>query len=184
MRFLPVLLLILLSSFQQAPIESLSFRSYNSKPFSGKSLSSSKAVVFVFLMPDCPFCQKYSKTLNELSKQYSSKGVLFEGVITGDLYTDKEVQDFIKDYRICFPLIHDKDKKLLRYFRISVSPSVVVTDAKGKVQYKGLIDNWPIVPGKTRQTISENYLRDVLNQIDNGKPVTVKNTEAVGCIIE
>ena len=184
MRVLLILILFSLSAYSQAPLQSLTFPSYNSKDFSGNELSDKKAIVFIFLMPDCPFCQKYTKALNDLNKKYSSKNIVFEGVITGDLYTEKEVKDYIKDYRLSFPILYDKYKKLSTYYKMGISPSVVVSDNKGKVIYKGLIDNWPVSPGKTRQIITENYLIDVLNAITTNKPVNLKNTEAVGCIIE
>ncbi len=184
MRSWLFLLIIFLCSFQQAPLESLSFPSYNSKAFSLKDLGTKKAIAFVFLMPDCPFCQRYTKTLNQLHKDYSAKGIQLEGVITGDLYTDSEVRDFIKEYKISFPVLHDQNKKLARYFRVDVSPSVAVSDMKGKLLYKGLIDNWPVTPGKTRQFITSNYLKDVFDQVVTDRPVTIKNTEAVGCILE
>lgn len=184
MRFLPLLLVLFLLSFQQAPLGSLRLPSYNARPFSINELNNCKAVVFVFLMPDCPFCQKYTKTLNELQKVYGHRGISFQGVITGDLYSEKEVKDFIKKYKISYPVLHDADKKLIRYYNLSVSPSVAVADLKGRLLYKGMIDNWPVSPGKTRQIITENYLDNVLQQIASDKIVTVKNTEAVGCIIE
>lgn len=179
-----VILSVLLSSFQFSSFSSLRYKTYDNKEYALKDLSQKKAIVFLFLMPDCPFCQKYTKTLNELHTEYSKCGIEFTGVVTGDIYTDKEVTDFIKTYRIKFSIIRDPQKTLTRHFGVSVSPSVVVSNANGKSQYKGLIDNWPITPGKTRQVITETYLKDALKQVTENKIVTVKNTDAVGCIIE
>jgi peroxiredoxin len=183
-KILLILILSALLAFQQNSFRDLNFRSYNKGNFTIEKYCNNKAIVFIFLMPDCPFCQKYTKTLNELQKKYAAKNIQLTGVITGDLYTDEEANTFIKDYKISFPVIHDPAKQLLRKFRTSVSPSVVVADNNGNIIYKGLIDNWPITPGSTRQRITENYLNDVLQQITTGKPVTIKNTDAVGCIIE
>lgn len=182
-KALLILVTLFLSSFQAADFTSLCFLSTKKKQIDFSRFKERDAVVFLYLMPDCPFCIKYAKTIRDLYKEHSAS-VSFIGVIPGDLYTEKEVADYIKNHNLEFPFIIDSKKKLTSMFKVTVSPSCVVSTGSGKILYKGMLDNWPVAPGKSRQVITEHYLRDVLTQVKQKKPVTVRNTEALGCIIE
>ena len=65
----------------------------------------------------------------------------------------------------------------------SVTPTAVVVGAGGQIRYRGRIDNLYAALGKTRQKVTEHYLRDALDAVLAHGPVPVRETPAIGCHI-
>lgn len=143
-----------------------------------------KHQVVVFLLADCPACQSYSKTLNELHREYMNKNVLFTGVFPGNFHTGEEIAAFRKNYRIGFPLLVDTDKRLTRQLGATVAPEVFVLDPAGQTVYSGRIDDWMYAVGKKRAVITKHELRAALQAILQGRNPDPVKTVPIGCIID
>lgn len=139
--------------------------------------------VWVFLDPECPICQSYTRTLRELHSQFGEKNVTFRAVYTSPGITKGDIERFQKKYRLPILWTIDQDYALAKRWKATTTPEVVVTTAIGAVQYQGAIDNWYYALGKNRPKPTENYLLDALTEITSGQPVSRKNTQAVGCLI-
>jgi hypothetical protein len=138
--------------------------------------------IAVFLACECPISQKYVATLNELYKQYGSEPLLkWHFIVPGHVGND-EVQTFIKEYDVRFPLTQDRRMNMVESFHANVTPQVVIVDGK-TILYSGAIDNWFYGLGQYRQVITENYLDDALTAILAGKKPSIQRTEAIGCPI-
>lgn len=144
---------------------------------------SKKLYAFVFLSPECPLCQNYTVVLNKLSRLFPPGSVQFYGIISGKSYSPGEIADFLKSYRVIFPLLIDRDKKLTAYLSATVTPEVKLIDAKGALIYSGAIDNWAVSLGRQRTVVTENYLQDAIAERLKGDPVKVAHTQPVGCLI-
>ena len=159
-----------------------------SSPFGDKisfsEIKNQKATVLVFLKPDCPLSQNYTLTLNTLYNKYNADDILFTGIIPAHDVSNEEATDYISRYKITFPVLMDKENETVNYFKATCTPEVFVVDESESVLYKGAIDNWAISLGKHRTVITENYLSDALDKIKHNLPVAVKETKAVGCVIE
>ena len=148
-------------------------------PISG-FLNNKQAAVFVFLAPDCPLSQNYTKTLNELRARFQSERVEFYAVFAGKAVVD----DFLSTYKIAFPVLLDRDFQLADFFGATKTPEAFAVDSMGRTAYKGAIDNWAPELGQHRTVITEHYLLDALNSLLEHKEVRSSHTEAVGCFIE
>jgi thiol-disulfide isomerase/thioredoxin len=143
-------------------------------------LKNKQAAVFVFLAPDCPLSQSYTRTLNDLYAQFQASGIEFYAVFTGDA----AVQDFVATYKITFPVLLDRDYRLMDFFGATKTPEAFAVDAQGRTFYQGAIDNWAPELGQHRTVITEHYLQDALNGFIQHQEIRVKQTNAVGCFIE
>ena len=156
----------------------------NDSQLNFETLKNSKASVFVFLAPDCPQSQSYTLTLNELHAKFAKDGVRFYGVITGKNYGRKEIDDFITQYRIGFPMVLDREANLAQFFEAMVTPEVFLVNSAGKTVYQGAIDNGAPELGLHRAVISQRYLLEGLDSFIRTGSVSVGRTNAVGCFIE
>jgi Redoxin len=138
-------------------------------------------VAFVFLAPDCPLCQQYSRVLNELSA--SRKLVGFYGIISGKDISISSVRNFLATYPIAFPVCLDKSRKLAKLLHASVTPQVILLASDGSLLYSGLIDNWVIDLGKQRSKATDFYLKDAIDLSLAGKKPAVSETRPIGCFI-
>jgi thiol-disulfide isomerase/thioredoxin len=141
------------------------------------------ATVFVFLAPACPLSENYCLTVNKLSQQFQGN-IQFRAVVTGTYYSKDEIEKFIRQFGLDIPVILDPNKDMATYFQASITPEVFVVDATSQVLYSGAIDNWFADLGQQREVITEFYLRDVLQALQDGMELPFKQTKAVGCYIE
>jgi thiol-disulfide isomerase/thioredoxin len=141
-----------------------------------------QGAVFVFLLPDCPACQNYSTTLNNLAKKFPK--IRFTGLFPGGFYTDTELKSFISEYRISFPVFLDKKKDMVRCLRARIVPEVFLISKENKIIYSGRIDDWMYALGKKKQHPSSHDLQKAIEQFLSHQPVSVSRTKAVGCYIE
>ena len=82
----------------------------------------SKAVVLVFLSPECPLCKNYLPGLIKL--QNANKSINFYGIIPGVSYSLKEINELKNEYGINFSLLTDRDKQLSKYLGATTTPEV------------------------------------------------------------
>src|SRR4030095_14210031 len=143
-------------------------------------LKNKQAAVFVFLAPDCPLSQSYTRTFNDLRAQFQTSGIEFYAVFT----RDTAVQDFVATYKITFPVLLDRDYRLMDFFGATITPEAFAVDAQGRTFYQGAIDNWDPELGQHRAVMTEHYLQDALNGFIQHQKIRVKQTKAVGCFIE
>jgi thioredoxin-related protein len=143
----------------------------------GKQLS-----LFIFLSPECPLCQNYSKTLKGLQERFDQQVNLY-GIFPGNAYTLHEVLAFETRYNTRFNLFIDQKKQLTNYLHASATPQAILLDNKGNLLYTGAIDDWVQGLGKKRLKASKHYLSDAIEQSLRSEEVTVKHTKAFGCKI-
>ena len=149
-----------------------------------ETLKNKKASVFVFLAPDCPLSQSYTRTLNELRSQFADSNVGFYGVVESGKYERREIDDYVTQYRMDLPIVLDARAMLAQFFGAKVTPEVFVVNPGGQTIYQGAIDNRAPELGQHRTVITEHYLLDALNGFIGTGKVSVPATKAVGCFIE
>lgn len=154
--------------------------------------NSDSIVIFIFLGPECPISQQYTKRLNEIYEQYSNKGIQFKCIFgmsarhnqRYNKMLQKKIDQFINTYRLKSPIVIDKGFKQARMMQATVTPEVFIwTKSKGLI-YHGAIDNWYFALGKTRYTITEYYLEDAIKAAINNTPLSRNYAEPVGCLLE
>ena len=140
-------------------------------------------IAYIFLHPDCPISQKYGKTIRELNQTYSQKGIYFIGVVPDPYLEEKDVKAYAKDYKFEFPVILDKDYSIVKKFKATVTPQIILLDELKEIVYRGAINNWFYALGKYRREVTENYFSEALKAISESKPVVLQYTEPIGCMI-
>ncbi len=144
-----------------------------------KSLS-----VLVFLSPECPVCQNYALTMNELQNQTDTQRVNFIAVFPGTYYTPKQMIDYLNIYHIPFQPILDPKFAITGLLRATVTPEAYLLDSLGNILYSGSIDNQMMDVGKRRTMVTEHFLRDAISTALDHKIVKTRRTQPAGCFIE
>lgn len=92
-----------------------------------------KVVFLDFWASWCPPCEKSFPFLDELHRQYHSKGL---EVIAVNL--DEEKQDaltFIKNHQVNFNVLYDAVGSCPEQYQVMAMPSSYIIDKSGKIQY-------------------------------------------------
>lgn len=146
-----------------------------------------KVVVLEWFNPTCPFVMKQhqvNKTMNDLAKTYSAKGVVFYAINSGA--KDKEGSGAEvnakakKDWGIDYPILLDESGSTGKAYGAKNTPVMVVIGTDGKIAYWGAIDDDSSAktPGKT------NYVAKALDEVLAGKAVTTAETKPYGCAVK
>jgi hypothetical protein len=143
-----------------------------------------RATVYLFLATHCPISNAYIPELNRLCDLFRPAGIHFVGVVAGRNSTVEEVETHRREFGIKFPVIFDRGNHLCRKFRATHTPQAVVAQGRGEVVYSGRIDDRYADLGQKRFATSAADLRNALNCIVSARPIEVKRTEPVGCLIE
>lgn len=191
MKNLKILSIILLLLFLQAcsrkepdGIFQIKLKTIEGQSFELKNLEKNKASILVFLLPDCPACESYSATLKNLKEKYADANIEFYGVFPGTFNSVDEMMNYKNLYKINFPLLQDPENILVHSLGATIVPSVFLLNDQSQVLYKGRIDDWLYSLGKKKESITKHDLDDAIQAVTADQAVIVKETQAIGCILE
>lgn len=142
-----------------------------------------EAVALVFVLPDCPISNVYTREYQRLHEDYRARGVRFYLVYADAEITLDEVRRHRKDFHLTVPVLLDHDLALARYAGAHITPEATVFDPAGRLLYRGRIDDLYVDFGKRRETASQLDLRDALDAVLDGREPDPDRTQAVGCFI-
>jgi len=140
-----------------------------------------KAVVLFFLNTDCPVSNFYCPDYARLAKTFGEKGVAFYGIHPDPDVTAKDAARHANEYRLKFPVLLDPTQAVTGQTRIKVVPEAVVMSAKGRILYRGRIDDRYNPQGVRREIPMNRDLEDALTAVLAGKQPRVTQTTAYGC---
>jgi thiol-disulfide isomerase/thioredoxin len=138
--------------------------------------------VYVFLSPECPLCQNYTRTLNQLEQNYAGKLTIY-GIVPGKTWKTTDLTAFQSKYHIAFPLQIDRDLRLVHSLHATTTPEAILMKADNTVAYQGAIDNWYKTLGKAQNHPTQNYLQDAIDYTLRHETPPVQKTSPVGCLI-
>ena len=149
-----------------------------------------KTVVLEWTNDGCPFVKKhYAGNMQSLQKDYTAKGVVWLSVISSapgkQGHVDAAGAKALSKSRGAAPtaVLLDEKGTVGRLYDAKTTPHMYVIDGKGTLVYAGGIDSVPSadagdIPGATP------YVKNALDELQAGKPVTVASSKPYGCSIK
>lgn len=142
-----------------------------------------KAAVFIFTRTDCPISNRYAPEVERLYERFSPEGFDFWLVYVDPGQTPGAVRTHMHEYAYHLGALLDPKHELVKAAGATITPEAVVFE-RGRVLYRGRIDDRYVAFGKARQAASTHDLQDVLAALAAGKPLAPRTTHAIGCYIE
>lgn len=165
------------------------------KTYTLASFSKAKLLVIVFTCNHCPTAQAYEGRVIQLAKDYSTKGVTLIAISPndpqavrldelgwsdmGDTFEEMKLRAKQKKYN--FPYLYDGNtQSISKAYGPVATPHVFIFDQERKLRYQGRIDD------VEKPTKTPNHLdtRDAIEELLNGKEVTVPTTKVFGCSVK
>jgi peroxiredoxin len=138
--------------------------------------------IYFFLGTECPVARLYANRIQSLAEKLEPRGVRLVGLSSNSQDSESDLLKFAKELEIQFPLIQDRGQSLARFFHASRTAEVIVVDRSGTIQYRGRVDD-QFAPGVKRSAPSSSELTRAIDEILDGKTVTIPSTSPVGCLI-
>ena len=125
-----------------------------------------------------------SPEIGRLYRDFADKGVSF-CIVYADHDLDKDsARQHAEEYGFPCPAILDPGMTLALQVGAKVKPMAAVLSPKGKLLYRGRIDDIYVDFGKKRAQPTNRDLKEALDAVLAGKPVPVARTRAIGCDID
>ncbi|RTL60350.1 MAG: thioredoxin family protein [Sphingobacteriales bacterium] len=160
------------------------------KDVSGKEVSFNEAMkpnglLVMFSCNTCPFVIKHQQKTKEVAA-YALKnniGVILLNANEGqrdDNDSFDEMKNYAKDQGYNWYYAVDKDSKMADAFGASMTPESFLFNKDGKLVYHGAINDRPRDPNNGQK----EYLKNAMNEMLNGKEVSVTTYPQLGCGIK
>jgi hypothetical protein len=148
-------------------------------PFEAKS----KAALVFFITDDCPISNRYAHEIRRICEAYAGRAGCTLDYIDPDL-TPAKVEKHLTEFgHGNYPAVIDTKHVLVKAAGADVTPEAAVIQPDGTIAYRGRIDNTYVTWGQHRNQATELDLKNALEQVLAGKPVTSPRTKAIGCYI-
>ncbi|MEM9413203.1 MAG: redoxin domain-containing protein, partial [Planctomycetota bacterium] len=186
-KFATLTVLILLSiplggtTFAQSSI-SFDLKDVNGKRYSISDFGDAKALVVAFVGTECPLVSLYAKRLQKLADRFQSDGVSFIAINSNRQDSLSELQAFVRDHSIEFPLLKDPGNRVADHFGATRTPEVFLLNKAREIVYQGTIDD-QFNYGVQQKSAKNHYLRDAIKQYLNNTPIDISKTDPIGCLI-
>ena len=144
-----------------------------------KTLTGKNGAVIIFIATKCPVSNAYNDRMEKLAQDYKAKGINVIGINSNNTEPAAEVKSHAGEKHLSFTILKDDGNKIADRLGATRTPEAYVIDAGGKLVYHGRIDN-----AQNTANITANDLRDALDELIAGKPVTKTGGAAFGCSIK
>lgn len=188
-----VLSLILFSEVQAQykvgdVVSDFSLKNVDYKNVSLAQYSTAKGFIVVFTCNTCPVAMKYESRVEQLNKEFSSKGYPLVAISSNDTQAKpgdsfEEMQKKARSEAYTFPYLYDESQAVAKLFGATNTPHVYVLAKEGGklvVKYTGAIDNNADDASKA----DKKYAADAIYSLLEGKTPAISATKAIGCGIK
>jgi peroxiredoxin len=155
------------------------------KTYSLESFKKSKGLIIIFSCNHCPYVQAYEGRIKAIQSDYKDKGITVVAINSNDdaNYPDDSFENMKKraaEQNFNFIYLRDEDQSVAREFDATHTPEIFLFDEDRKLVYHGKIDdNW-----QEPEKAVNHYLRNALNEMLEGKEISVPETYSIGCTIK
>ncbi|NBW35580.1 MAG: thioredoxin family protein [Cytophagia bacterium] len=177
-------LITLCSLVQAQTLSNFSLKNVvDAKQISLQDFASSSGLVIIFTSVACPFDGYYSNRLKQLQNEYSGKlPILLVNAYTEAPEAEEWMIKTAQANGLTLPYLSDKDQVLMTQLNAQRSPEAFVlknTNGQFTVAYHGAIDD----NAQAENGVKQNYLKDAMENLLNGKNIIQVSTRPVGCYI-
>jgi len=148
-----------------------------------KAPAGTKALAFIFVSVECPISNRYAPEVRRLHDKFAAQGIEFSLVYPNPMEPVAAIRRHLKDYSYPMRALRDPRQELAKVAGATITPEAAVFDARGRVLYRGRIDDRYVSLGVERPVASRRDLDEALTDIVAGKTPRQATTQAVGCFI-
>jgi peroxiredoxin len=175
-----------------SPVPEFELPGIDGKKHSLAEYKDAKVLCLIFTCNHCPDAIAAAPRMEEIHQQYKDKGVQVVAINSssplgltpdelgygahGDSF--EEMTPFAKDNSWTLPYLYDGETQTLSMaVGAQSTPHVFVFGADRKLAYTGRMDD----AARKKGPVEKSYLKDALDAVLAGKPVTTPTTRSFGC---
>lgn len=142
------------------------------------------ATVVIFTANHCPYALAWHERIQQVARDYADRGVQVIQINPNNQVTHPADSTAASAERVAAghfagPYLRDEPQELTRTWGAERTPDVFVIDATGTLVYRGAPD-----ADYEDESQRASYLRDALDDVLAGRPVSLPQTTPRGCSIK
>ena len=182
MRFIPgVGVILLTAALAGADLRLRDLDNRSVDPFA--AAAGTKATVFVFVSVECPISNRYAPAVRRLHEKYTAQGIQFSLVYPNPVEPPAAIRRHLIDYSYPMRALRDPRHELVKVAGVTITPEAAVFDPRGRLLYRGRIDDRYVSLGVERPVATKHDLDEALADITAGRTPRQPAAQAVGCFI-
>jgi thioredoxin-related protein len=159
--------------------------SYDGRKTSLQQEKTSKGLIVMFSCNTCPYVIKAQGRTREAMTQANQMGIGMVVINSNEAQRDEEdaplrMREYAEIQKYTVPYVMDEGSRMADVFGATRTPEVFLFDAKGKLVYKGALEENPAEPEKSMH----GYLVEAMRAMIAGKPINPSETKSIGCSIK
>ena len=156
------------------------------KTVARKDVAGPKGTLAMFICRHCPFVKHVQDELAKLGRDYAQSGVGIVAISANDESTHPEdspanLAAMSKELGFSFPYLFDASQDVARVYDAQCTPDFFLYDAKGKLVYRGQLDDSR--PGNGIPVTGKD-LRAALDALVAGRAIPSEQRPSIGCNIK
>lgn len=154
------------------------------KVYSLDSFKNNEALIVVFSCNHCPYVRAYEDRIIAIQNDFKNKAA-FVAINSNDAdnYPEdsfEKMKERADEKGFNFPYLRDEDQSVAKAYDATHTPEIFLFDKNRKLAFHGKIDdNW-----REPEDVKQNYLREALGELLEGKQISVPETFTIGCTIK
>jgi peroxiredoxin len=155
------------------------------KNYSLKSFSDRQALIVIFSCNHCPYVQAYEGRIKQIQDDFRDRGTAVVAINSNEDkgYPEDSFENMKKrsnGQKFNFPYLRDEDQSVARAYDATHTPEIFLFNKDRKLAFHGKIDdNW-----QETSKVQNHYLRNALDELLDGKEISVPETFTIGCTIK
>ena len=168
-----------------APAPDFSLPGTDDNTYSLESFKDKQVLVVIFMCNHCPYVQAVLRRLINLQLEFKDRSVQLVGINVNDAekYPDDSMENMkvlAEKKNLPFPYLFDETQESAKAYDAVCTPDIYVYGEERKLLYRGRIDdNW-----QHPEQITRHDLKDAIEAILDGRPVSDDQVSAMGCSIK
>ena len=160
-------------------VENFTLKDYSGDEYSLQEFTDSEAIVILFIATRCPVSNAYNQRMASLYEDYSDKPITILGINSNKQEDIGEIKKHAKENGLKFIILKDPNNIIADKFNAKFTPEIFVLNSDFNILYHGRIDD-----SRKESEVESMDLRVALDEILNGKQVSITETKAFGCTIK
>ena len=160
----------------------------NEKMVSLSDYPDAKGFIVIFTCNTCPFAVASEQRMVNLDKEFKPKGYPVIAINPNNPAVQPDdtyelMQQKAKEAGFTFPYLYDESQSIYAKYGAAKTPHVYLLQKEGTkniVKYIGAIDD----NVRNAAEVKERFLANAVNELLEGKEVSVKETKAIGCSVK
>jgi peroxiredoxin len=151
-----------------------------------KSFTDKEALLVIFMCQHCPFVKHLQDALAALGKDYENQPLGIVAISANDVanYPDDSPENLKKmatTLAFNFPVCYDETQEVAKAYTAACTPDFFLFDQGFKLVYRGQFDE---SRPSNEVTITGKDLRQAIDNVLAGNPVSTEQKPSVGCNIK